>query len=426
VAEEILKERVRELIEALGPVEVLVGIPTYNNALTAGHVVMAAEAGLATYFPERKALIVNCDGGSKDGTPEVVERARSDAGSLMAVRYPLDPVHHLMTPYYGLPGRASAFRTLFRIAEVAQARALAVVDAELRSITPEWFNALLEPILSHEFDYVAPYYRHHKYDGAITSAIIYPLTRALFGRRVRHPIGGEFGISGRLAGHFLKQHVWGTDVAHYGFDIWMATVAVAENFKVCQSRLGAKVHESRDAGPDLSDMLVQTVGSVFSLMEHYDSVWRNILGSLPAPLLGEPLGARSEAVSINVPRAWSSFQQGVRDLLPVYKQLFASQQVRDLEYCAAQPFDKFNLSDELWVGLVFDSALAYHRRVIDREHVLKSLTPLYLGWVASFARQTENDTDAQVDDRIERLCLFYEQLKQYLINQWSMKGYEKR
>ena len=426
MAEEILKEHVKEELSALGPVEIIVGIPSYNNAQTIGHVVKAAQAGLLNYFPDRKALIVNSDGGSKDGTPQVVEQASVDAHSLMLVSHPLYPVHRLTTPYHGLPGKGSAFRTLFRIAEVAQARALAVVDADLRSITPEWFHLLLQPLLALEFDYVAPYYKRHKYDGTITNSIVYPLTRVLYGRRIRQPIGGEFGISGRLAGHFLRRDVWNTDVARYGIDIWMTTTAIAENFKVCQSYLGAKIHDPKDPGSDLSAMLVQVVGSVFSLMETYDSVWRNVLGSLPAPLLGFPFEVGLEPVPINVQRTLASFQQGVRDLLPIYEKVLTLQQLRELEACAAQPMHQFVLEDELWVAVIYSFALAYHRRVFDREHLVRSITPLYLGWVTSFARQTENETPAQVDARIERLCLVYEQLKPYLINQWPLKTGEKR
>jgi len=426
LAEEILKEHVKEELSALGPVEIIVGIPSYNNAQTIGHVVKAAQAGLLNYFPDRKALIVNSDGGSKDGTPQVVEQASVDAHSLMLVSHPLYPVHRLTTPYHGLPGKGSAFRTLFRIAEVAQARALAVVDADLRSITPEWFHLLLQPLLALEFDYVAPYYKRHKYDGTITNSIVYPLTRVLYGRRIRQPIGGEFGISGRLAGHFLTRDVWNTDVARYGIDIWMTTTAIAENFKVCQSYLGAKIHDPKDPGSDLSAMLVQVVGSVFSLMETYDSVWRNVLGSLPAPLLGFPFEVGLEPVPINVQRTLASFQQGVRDLLPIYEKVLTLQQLRELEACAAQPMHQFVLEDELWVAVIYSFALAYHRRVFDREHLVRSITPLYLGWVTSFARQTENETPAQVDARIERLCLVYEQLKPYLINQWPLKTGEKR
>ena len=86
---------------------------------------------------------------------------------------------------------------------------------------------------------------------------------------------------------------------------------------------------------------------------------------------------------------------------------------------AEMPSGRLTLPDELWVELIYSFALSYHHRVIDREHLMKSLTPLYLGWVASFATQTENETAAQVEDRIEKLCLVYEQLKSYVMNRWT-------
>ena len=426
MVEEILTAEMRERIGTLGEAEILVGIPSYNNAHTISHVVQAAQAGLLKYFPDRRALIVNSDGGSKDGTREAVEQAHLDTQSLLYVTHPLYPVHRLTTPYHGLPGKGSAFRTLFRIAEVSGARAIAVVDADLRSITPEWFDLLLRPILDREFDYVTPYYKRHKYDGTITNSIVYPITRALYGRRVRQPIGGEFGISGRLAARFLAHNVWSTDVARYGIDIWMTTTAIAENFRVCQSYLGAKIHDPKDPGSDLSAMLVQVVGSVFNLMETHPNVWRNVLGSLPTPLFGFPFEVGLEPVPINLGRLFASFQQGVRDLMPVYETFTQQPQIKELQSCATSPPDKFVLPDELWVSLVYSFALGYHRRVMSRDHLMKALTPLYLGWVGSFARQTEHETATQVEGRIEQLCLVYEQLKPYLINQWMLQTGEKR
>jgi len=105
-------------------------------------------------------------------------------------------------------------------------RACIVVDSDLRSITPEWVELLAGPILIKGYDYVAPLYSRHKYDGTITNSIVYPLTRVLYGKRVRQPIGGDFGFSRRIAETFLTRDVWGTDVARYGIDIWMSTIAV--------------------------------------------------------------------------------------------------------------------------------------------------------------------------------------------------------
>ncbi len=426
MAEEILAPQVKEAVGKVGTADIVIGIPSYNNARTIGHVARAAHAGLLKYFPERKALIINSDGGSKDGTREEVEKAHLDTQQLLLVKHALHTVHRLTTPYHGLPGKGSAFRTVFRIAQLVEARACAVVDADLRSITPEWFDLLLRPVLERDFDYVAPYYKRHKYDGTITNSVIYPLTRALYGRRVRQPIGGDFGFSGRLASHYLTKDVWTTDVARYGIDIWMTTTAIAENFRVCQAYLGAKIHDAKDPGADLSAMLVQVIGSVFSLMETYEKVWPTVLGSLPTPLFGFPFEVGLEPVPINVPRMLNAFQQGCRDLRSIYEQVISPDALHRLLGLAEQPGEQFVLPDEVWVGLIYDLALAYHRRTIDREHLVKSLTPLYLGWVASFARQTKDETAAQVEERIERLSLVYEQMKPYLISHWSHRTVEKR
>ena len=131
----LAKESQQEL-EKLGTADIVVGIPSYNNADTIGHVVQAAQVGLQKHFPSYKGVIINSDGGSKDGTPERVLEATSEPNALLQVPYPVYPVHKLNTPYDGIPGKGSAFRTVFAMAQKLGAKACAVVDADLRSITP--------------------------------------------------------------------------------------------------------------------------------------------------------------------------------------------------------------------------------------------------------------------------------------------------
>ena len=102
--------------------------------------------------------------------------------------------------------------------------------------------------MSHGYDFVAPLYARHRYDGTITNTIVYPLTRALYGKRIRQPIGGDFGFSGDLAARFLEFEDWEGPVAQYGIDIFMTTTALAEGRKVAQSFLGAKIHDPKDPG----------------------------------------------------------------------------------------------------------------------------------------------------------------------------------
>src|SRR5436309_2770063 len=305
----LLKPETEAKVHEIGETDVLVGIPSFNNAGTIGHVVRAVSAGLAKYFPGSRAVLVNSDGGSSDGTAEVVARTIVDFGAML-ISDRQGPLHKIITPYHGIPGKGSAFRTIFEIARRLKAKACAVVDSDLRSITPEWIELLARPVLEEGYDYVAPYYLRHKYDGTITNSIVYPLTRALYGQRIRQPIGGDFGFSGRLAEHYLEKHVWESDVARFGIDIWMTTEAIANGARVCQSFLGAKIHNPKDPATDLSAMLVQVMGAVFALMEEHQPVWGGVKLSNAVKLFGFQYEVAVEPVHVNVDDMIVTFRQG--------------------------------------------------------------------------------------------------------------------
>jgi len=414
-----LEPHVEARLRELGNVELLVGIPSYNNADTIAHVVRAAATGLAKYFPDRRAAIVNSDGGSSDGTAEVVAQTELASPSAVLVSHPVSPVHKILTPYHGIPGKGSAFRTVFAIADRLQAKACAVVDSDLRSITPEWFELLLGPIVTQGFDYVAPMYLRHRFDGTITNSIVYPLTRALYGREVRQPIGGEFGFSGRLASHYLDKPVWESDVARFGIDIWMTTTAIADGFKVCESFLGAKIHDPKDPGADLAAMLVQVVSAVFDLMETYEDRWKKVEGAEDVPLFGFPHGVGLEPVNVNVGRMVGIFRQGVRDLREVWARALEEETLDRVAALGDPREETFHFPDSLWVRVVYDFALAYRRRTLNREQLLRSLVPLYLGRTASFVIRNMDSGAEEVEESIRSLAEEFVREKDYLRERWK-------
>jgi hypothetical protein len=415
-----LTPETEEKVRRLGEADILVGIPSYNNAETIGHVVRAVNAGLAKYFPGARSVLVNSDGGSSDGTQEVVERTAADLHA-MFIGDRQSPLHKIITPYHGIPGKGSAFRTIFEIARRLKAKACAVVDSDLRSITPEWIELLIRPVLEEQYDYVAPYYLRHKYDGTITNSIVYPLTRALYGQRIRQPIGGDFGFSGRLADHYLDKHVWESDVAKFGIDIWMTTEAIASGARVCQSFLGAKIHTPKDPAADLSAMLVQVLGAVFALMEEHAGIWSTLQGSNPVKLFGFQYEVGVEPVNVNVDRMIASFRQGLTDLGAIWDQMLSPETMKRLRSLGTASPQEFRIQDDLWAHVVYDAAVAYHERVMPRDHLLKAFTPLYLGRTATFVLETQALTSAEAEGRIEALCQTFEKHKTYLVARWKPK-----
>jgi glycosyltransferase involved in cell wall biosynthesis len=412
------QREIQDWINEVKNADIVVGIPSFNNARTIGHVVRAVQAGLAKYFPGSKAVLVNSDGGSTDRTMDIVRSEVIEDLSSILVTHPTGAFFRLALPYHGLPGKGSAFKTIFEIADNLDARACAVVDSDLRSITPEWIELLIKPVLSGNFDYVAPLYHRHKFDGTITNSIIYPLTRALYGKQIRQPIGGDFGFSGDLARLYLSKDVWNSDVARYGIDIWMTTTAIAANCRICQAFLGAKIHDPKDPGADLSAMLFQVVGSALELMETYPDVWMTVRGSTPVPVFGFQYAVGLEPVAVNLERMKERFSLGVRELMGIWEQ-FLTPDVTVYLKELSEPRHSFHMPDEIWVKIIYSFAIAAHRQSMSKEHLLKSLTPLYIGRTASFVQQNLNSDAKEVEDKIEALCNVFEREKGLIVKNWE-------
>lgn len=404
-------------IPGVEPAEIIVGIASYNNARTIGHVVRAIDAGLAKYFPSQKAIIVNSDGGSSDNTPEAVLDASVDHKAVF-LSHRLSPVNRITTPYHGIPGKGSAFRAIFDMAVHLKAKACCVLDADLRSITPEWIELLLSPVYKEDFDFVAPLYTRHKYDGTITNSIIYPLTRALYGKKIRQPIGGDFGFSGEMARFYLNQDVWTSDIARFGIDIWMTTEALAGGFRVCQAYLGAKIHDPKDPGADLRDMFVQVVGSLMSLTEKHSAEWKKEHDSKEVPTFGFKYSVGVVPIRVNIEGMLRSFRIGSQNLREVWAGFMDKAMVDWLARLSREDEHSFRFPMERWVRILYDYILAWHHRKLPPEHLLKSLIPLYHGRTASFFLDTIDMNDEEAEEVVEEVAAEYERQKGYLVGNW--------
>lgn len=413
-----LSREVSAAINRIGKVDVLVGIPSFNNERTVGHVVRAVVAGLARHFPDAKAVLVNSDGGSTDRTREIVERTEvGNLAEILVDAVPSSATAKIITPYVGIPGKGSAFRTIFRIAAELEAKACCVLDSDLRSITPEWIELLLEPIVRYGYEFVAPLYARHRYDGTITNTIVYPLTRALYGRRVRQPIGGDFGFSGDLAARFLAFEDWEGPVAQFGIDIFMTTTALAEGRKVAQSFLGAKIHDPKDPGSDLGPMMVQVVSTLFSLMERHEKAWRGVSGSEAVKVFGFPYAVGLEPVPVKLDRLLAQYRQAAQDLPPIWEAFLSPVSLAAIREAAHAP--AVALGNEAWVRIVAEAAVGFRRRALPSATLIRSLVPLYLGKVATFVAETEAGSAEEAEARLEELALAFERGKGGLEALWG-------
>lgn len=407
----ILSQDVIKEVQRIGEVDFLVGIPSFGDIDTISHVMTTAGEGLARYFPGLKAVIVN-----SYGDPE-----KYPSTSEAALKAPIPKgIDRIVTHYQGISGKGSAFRTIFEIADRLNARICITLDADLRNMTPRWIKLLADPVYKFNFGFVTPLYFRHKYDGTITNNLAYPLTRALYGLRVRQPIGGEFGFTGELAKIFSHQSVWDTDIAKFGIDVWMTTTAITAGFRISQASMGVKLHDPKDPSTDLGPMFSQVVGTLFQLMGSNEVKWQAINGSVPVYRYGGESEQREikmkEESSINLVK---KFVVGFQDYRHFYKKYLRVPLYRKLADLAEGSSRGFILPEDLWAKTVYDIAIAYNFSGEEKELVVNSLIPLYYGRTASFMNEVEGMSPVMVEALIEGQARVFEEYKSYLRDRWD-------
>jgi len=401
-------------LAALGAREIVVGLPTYNNAAAVPRVVAAVRDGVAAHFPSVPTAIINTDAGSTDGTAELL----ADAGvPVVLARHAAPLGERASVPFHGLPGRDAALRLVFDAARRLDGRVLVLLEADVTSISAEWIERLARPILEEKADLVVPAYARHRYEGTLTNLLLAPLARALFGRRLRQPLGSACALSARLLDHVLAH----PDLPSSGrdlVDLWVTGRAIADQFALREVWLGTRRVESRTRTVDLPTMVAQVLGALFTVMERYEPLWLGVTGSEPLPAIGESVVPGPAPVTVDVEGMVGAFRRGARDLVEIWGHVLAPETLGDVLSLDGRDAGTYRFPDPLWARVAYDFALGYHYGVVHRDHLLRSLVPLYLGRTAAFVVATRAASGAETEAAIERVGVAFEQQKPYLTERW--------
>jgi len=419
VAEETLltDDFLRQLIN-VGEVDIVVGLPTHNNAKTIEPVIRAIQSGILKFFPRERAVIINADGGSQDGTPELVTGTSIDDLRRVSKVYALRTLHSISTRYARGPEPGIALRTILAAADLLRAKACVVVSPDSTTIEADWLQRLVRPVYHDNFDLVTPIYRRQKFEGLLMRNLLYPMTRAVYGYGVREPYASEFAISGRLATDFVTKETGSDERGGTGAEICLTVTAITGKYRVCQSFLGTKAHQDRSAS-DLVAAMRRTVGDLFSSLDSNFPVWSTITGSQPIPSLGADSEVILEPVRVNRKRLWEMFASGVAQLEPVFRSILSASTLSELQRIATLEVGDFNYPADVWAKTVFEFAASYHKAVISRDHIIQALVPLYRGRTLTFLLQNREGSGEDIERSVESLCGEFERLKPYLLEVWK-------
>lgn len=421
MAEETLltDEFLRQLIN-VGEVDILIGLPTHNNAKTIEPVMRALQAGLLKCFPRERAAIINVDGGSHDGTPALVASASIDDIWTASKVYALRTLHCVTTTYAHTPEPGTALRLVLAAADLLRARACVLISPDATTIDVDWLQRLVHPIYSDNFDLVSPIYRRQKFEGVLMRNLLYPMLRATYGSRISEPYASEFAISGRLATDFLNKEIWNDETSRHGAEILLTVSAITGQYRVCQSFLGTKTIPQLSA-TDVVAAMRRTVGALFGSLDSNFPFWSAITSSQPVPTLDGHSDVEPETLRVSRKRLHEMFATGVNELEPVFRSILSPTTLAELQRLAALEANDFQYPAELWARTVFEFAAAYHRSVINRDHIVQALVPLYRGRSLSFFVENRNGSGNDIDHSVETLCGEFERQKPYLLELWAQR-----
>jgi hypothetical protein len=406
----------RQLI-AVGQVDILVGLPTLNNAATIVDVVRAVHVCFTRDFPRLRTVMINSDGGSTDGTPELIRAASFTDAGVVQTSHLLRTLHRVVAPYHGLPGKHTALRTVFAAGELTQAKVLVVIDPSGPATVPDRVTELIGPVAQSEVEFLAPRYRRHPRDGILVTQFVRPLVRALYGVALDEPLGTEFACSGRFASHGLEQDIWNQDAARFAIDLWLRAEAIAEHFRIGQ--IWRPAATSAGTRTTLREAVHQVVLSLVESLRAHESFWLKTDGIEELPTWGTDPMAMPEAAPWDFQALAEQARHDMMQIKPLLEEvidphMFA--RVVDNNSGTGPPLD-----DELWVRIVyaFVSAIRQGRTGID--HLADMFAPLYMWRASAFMSRTAAESAAAVQARLDTLCETFQRLKPLLVASWSVE-----
>jgi len=387
--------------------ELVVGIPSLNEADLIHYPTARADEGLRSFFPDKQSVIINCDNASPDETRGAFLRVQTET-----------PKIYLSTPE-GVLGKGNNLFNLFQRALELGAKAIVVVDADLQSITPKWIRHLAEPLFN-GYDFVAPVYVRHRYEGTVGNSIVYPFTRCLYGKRVREPMGGDFALSAPMAEMLLREPR-DEAVAGFGINTWITTLAVIRGLPICQSFLGGpRVHKAKDPPSRFLPLFSDNCSVLFRLMEKHHEQWKDVRWSKPIPVFGFDQEEVRMPHEVRIdPRIFlEEFKGGFIQYKRIWEQLLHQDLFMKIREMQSFPLETFEFPRLLWTLILYDFAVAFRRKTVPPETCLESLMPLYFGRVCSDARTTVNMDLREMEIYVEEQCKVFEETKPWLEKLW--------
>lgn len=405
----------RHLI-AVGQVDVLVGLPTLENASTVGPVVLAIHEAIARSFGHARVTVINSDGGSRDGTQDEVRRASSGSAEVLLASHTLRTIHRIVAPFHGLPGRRSALRTILAAADLLQARAVAIVDPSSREPSADAIAALMRLAADEGYDFVGQAPRRHPREGPLLTQFVRPLLSTLFGASFEDPLGQQYACSCGFATHVLAQPIWEPEALRPGIDLALHAEALAGGFRTAQVEGRARQRLPHPDRPGVRETVQQVARALWALLQRHETRWSSAeaTAAQPATLALEPAEVSSPVWDV-APLA-QVFREEAQQLSGIWRDVLSTEGHQALRQAVARQPPGFHAAG--WAHVVADVAVSWRAGRFPADHLAGAFVPLYFGRLAAFLADTDGVAADLAAGHLTRVTEAFAAIRPSLLERW--------
>ena len=343
---------------------------------------------------------------------ETVLVATPDAAPQSSSGSPLRLIPYTLTAVSATPWMLTAadYLNTYRLAQENHASACVLLGAEAQSLHPEAIRALAKSAL--QCDLTLGHYELGPREGLVNSAILYPVTRALFSTRPRYPLAIDVGLSLRMAERLAVAAQRSIAAGQNDALIWPLSEAASANYSITEVNVGSRTF-LQPVSTDINGLLAQIAGSLFADVDAKAAFWQRARGIQPTLPITQTVPIADPP---DIAAMLEAFRLAYTNLHEIWSLVLPPNSLLGLKKLSLMQPENFRMPDNLWARIIYDFILAFRLRTINRGHLLGALTPLYLAWVASHLILVSNGTVPE--KHIQDLAIAFETDKPYLVSRW--------
>jgi len=244
------------------------------------------------------------------------------------------------------------------------------------------------------------------FTSSLSENIVRPFLRTFFGVDLQSPVQAEFALSGPLAADLANRDVWETDVARFGINVWITTMAILERWKVVQTSLGDRGDGLLRPVSLTDGRFLQAVGTLFRMLSTHRRAWQGELEPREIAITGGPIAHTPvEGLEDSLLALQAAVEEGKRRFAGLWPKILRAETLEAAMQAIDQAPADICLSYELWSQIVLQSAINFSEGEGDPDKVIEALLPLFYAHMMQTLQ-----TSAGADDPVAHQQLAAEDL----------------